>query len=611
MTSGGARVARMCYLLNRGQQRTFLSHTHQQQVLLATVNESRHCFIRYSSTNAIDINNDASKDQTDAKGTSDESICGNNDPSLPTSEQSATVMSSEDLDKLLKSAMVEVQELSDLAVQSSSSSKRFPEPVVMPSSTSERRSTSHISHRSGTTTNTRSTSTISPSFRKQSHDSSPQTLNRNGIDQVQHEVEAAEALLRLTSHPSFGYALEEQRKKNPIKSTRKQQDPDVLSSLHMAFISVASWLISSSQVKTSTSTAKRSMTENLISVILKLHQRSMNLQLPLTIHLYESISVLIAKYDNRLGVGMKILDFASEVQELLNNASSDDEQEDRVVDSLLSTPEDTNTPLRRRRDYTGVGPIDDLDVVGINDNGCLPVSFFSNTLKELIHQNKFRDAIEVIEGMKASDGIGNLDLGLNLELLSAVKDKVGESMTQEDARIWNELGENYDDRDDAGNDDSICSDSSNHVFCESQNELVDESDVVELVFLLQEPIMDALDTMRRNDLNQITPLLPESDAIPFTARIDVDPLSEAIEVSGQMILDKEQSFTPLPTKDMDDYHDLMTKECIYIRDSSYELPDIVPQLEEWNGNHELLFTKEYEERLLRNIFSESDDDDTM
>jgi hypothetical protein len=45
----------------------------------------------------------------------------------------------------------------------------------------------------------------------------------------------------------------------------------------------------------------------------------------------------------------------------------------------------------------------------------------------------------------------------------------------------------------------------------------------------------------------------------------------------------------------------MINDLVYCRDEAWEIPDIVPQLEKWNGDRSLLFTKKYEMELVKEI----------
>jgi hypothetical protein len=59
----------------------------------------------------------------------------------------------------------------------------------------------------------------------------------------------------------------------------------------------------------------------------------------------------------------------------------------------------------------------------------------------------------------------------------------------------------------------------------------------------------------------------------------------------------------------DDFHNSMAKDMIYCRAShSWDLPDVVDQLEKLNMGKHILFTKEYEDYLINEICMEEDDE---
>ena len=50
-------------------------------------------------------------------------------------------------------------------------------------------------------------------------------------------------------------------------------------------------------------------------------------------------------------------------------------------------------------------------------------------------------------------------------------------------------------------------------------------------------------------------------------------------------------------KEYDEFYRGMIRDVVYCRDESWKLPDVVPQLEQWNGDRGLLFSKEFEAEI--------------
>ena len=50
----------------------------------------------------------------------------------------------------------------------------------------------------------------------------------------------------------------------------------------------------------------------------------------------------------------------------------------------------------------------------------------------------------------------------------------------------------------------------------------------------------------------------------------------------------------------------LINDLIYCRDNSWEIPDIVSQLEKWNQDRQLLFSKTFERDLAREIMNDDD-----
>jgi len=59
----------------------------------------------------------------------------------------------------------------------------------------------------------------------------------------------------------------------------------------------------------------------------------------------------------------------------------------------------------------------------------------------------------------------------------------------------------------------------------------------------------------------------------------------------------------------DKYHNMLAEDLIYIRDARWKIPDIVSQLEEWNGERGIFFTKDFEASLIKDIQNDCYNDD--
>ena len=93
--------------------------------------------------------------------------------------------------------------------------------------------------------------------------------------------------------------------------------------------------------------------------------------------------------------------------------------------------------------------------------------FFSGALRELLNRNHLRDMIEVLHGMRNIHEIQNVDLQTAMELLNILKEKVDDSMSMSGEK-----------RKPTG---------------------FDETDAMELAMILQKPVMNELQSKRRED----------------------------------------------------------------------------------------------------------------
>jgi len=298
--------------------------------------------------------------------------------------------------------------------------------------------------------------------------------------QIQHEASAAEALLKLTSQPIF---------QSFIKNKQERND-DVVLSLHSAFLSVIQWLchsLSSSSTSISTTTSARNLQTRkfihkpidiivlptkesiLLSHILSLTERSHDLNLPLTIPLYESICYLIAKFQSSSSSpSLFILELTRAIVQ------------PNTFQSSSSSLSSNQSPLFN-----------------------LQSTFFSSTLKELLYQNKIADVIQLLHGMNTIHNIPNVDLNTGMELLAVLKHQVDLSLN------YNEIIEDLYGVDDFNDDDSNSSvngiDGNVDGNVSNKDDIVsskisgefNETDAMELAMILQQPIMEELNIKKR------------------------------------------------------------------------------------------------------------------
>ena len=237
-------------------------------------------------------------------------------------------------------------------------------------------------------------------------DSEHFTLNSPELPQA---AKAAEALTKLTSHPSFKQALEEQREAymQISKSKNSHQDKalnytdpnlhhvDVAFSLHNAFVSVISWLCSTlsnielPQSVDSLNFQTPSHDVIILSYILNLTTKSTDLDLPLHIPLYENIAILIARHYAASDVASLVIDISIQARNALNQS-----QNQHQADSIINA------------------------------------SFFIEPIKELIYRNQISNVLEIVDYMNTIYGIDHFDPSTAMELLEVLHNQVKRSLSQ-------------------------------------------------------------------------------------------------------------------------------------------------------------------------------------
>ncbi len=618
--------------------------------------------------------------------TSSTNSSSNNNSNPKNNNTADTIASTEEMDKMLKNVLIEAKEISALAIQRKINRSRDSQKNDGPYSSSM---TKESEEKNAPNEN-------ASSSRPSSNDIIQQEVKAAEIKmEIQDEINAAEALLRLTSNHTFRVALsldQERTRKNAEKTDKNDkaqpQEQNVAVSLHSAFILVVNWLCStlasctppdmdtcrdkdvvnfpshlppgdtSSSLSTTTLPTKESI---LLNNILYLQERSRSLNLPLTIPQYQTIATMIARYSIDMDLPIRLLDISTVVSEVYGNAL----------------------------DADGI-PIDIDDVEEVNGKGQMIVQsqFFDGALKELLERNRMRDMIDVIEGMKALHEIDDIDPQLGIELLTRLKSKVDDSIQGDGVLGFDEvdameltlilqkpvmdaldskrkelvqyqqiIGEtldtlldyNEDNLDDEENDEVVNPDNSNSVVPDegsdsayiaqtnseddisSRRAAADEDGrrLEELVKIWTSA--DASEEEReaakaeatsilkkaadRYNLKKVSEIEKEEKSEQktkaddklmggMTARLHVD--NETGEVENiELIYDPKMSSEQ--QKRFQRMQNEVMESLMYARDSSFEVPDIVSQLETWNDGIGLKFTKDYEYELAKEISAENGD----
>ena len=395
-------------------------------------------------------------------------------------------------------------------------------------------------------------------------------------------------------------------------------------------VSMSTTLTSSSSSSSSfTNVPLPSRESILLSHILTLTDRSQALNLPLSITLYKEICTLIAKYSNSdSNISLLILDLSIVARDALTgaNTSSSGQEVSISTGEEILTMNDTTQQI-------------------------IQAHFFSNAMKELLQRNQIRDMIQLFHGMRNVHNIHKVDLNTGIELLSLLKDKVDEHVMNKDDIIDNNGEINF-----LMNEDAYPKDRRNH------NTIFDETEAMELAMILQAPVMEELNAKRKEledyKIESIESMFDNNnddddegldeywdDELSSNAnrdqeytcsvyfddideedegtkdsldRFDDDDTRQKIDKSSKKEKDEGEATSSLSVLQGNDWYRNGLKDAIYNRNTSFFIPDLVPQLEDLNGNSPLFFTQEYEENILndldiRNSYEDpqSDDDDDI
>ena len=478
-------------------------------------------------------------------------------------------------------------------------------------------------------------------------------LSRGALD-IQGEVNAAEKLLIMTSHEFFDKALSRQR------DQESDGTDDVAVSLHCAFLSVINWLCSTlaslparqseehddvnflSKIPAVASATLRSNESILLTYILQLSERSRDLNLPLSIPQFKTIATMIAKHSPGMGgdVSIIILDLSSKVSQVFGEPSSQDKDGSNPIKAEFFSEALKELILRNLlRDAVmllqGMESIHRIDHVDLQTGMEL-----LNILKKMVDDAMAGSAASS-SGFDETDAM-ELAMILQQPVMAELKhsrkalesyDAMGSLMDSQDQddddgdvddETWDKIMEG-----DHENDD----DEANQLDAEQEQEYdgytQDMQELNEIIKAMSLPTADiamkdeavriaksilnksnSAKAAKRDANDQKDRLITDAnmsnhsvDPLAMSARVHLDPATGDVD-NIEFVYNPSQVRTGMSNADKTKYKELhqeMINDLVYSRDDAWEIPDIVPQLEKWNGDRSLLFSKDYEKELVKEI----------
>ena len=261
---------------------------------------------------------------------------------------------------------------------------------------------------------------------------------------IQDEINAVEALLSMTSHPNFHKALAQQR----TDADALTESMNVSLSLHSAFLSVISWL--SSTLSNLPTVEEREESVNLLSPS---PHTEISVNGPTKQSILLTHVLHLSERSRELNLPLTIPQYKTIASMIAKHSSSMDESL-----SILDLSTTVSELYSCDRDQES----ESLHAGGSNTN-ILQAHFFSGALRELLKRNKLRDMVELLHGMQNIHHIDNIDLQTGMELLNMLKKKVDETMS-------------------SGAKPAVG---------------FDETDAMELAMILQRPVLDELQSKRK------------------------------------------------------------------------------------------------------------------
>ena len=479
-------------------------------------------------------------------------------------------------------------------------------------------------------------------------------LSRGVLD-IQGEVNAAEKLLIMTSHEFFDKALSRQR------DQESDGTDDVAVSLHCAFLSVINWLCSTlaslparqseehddvnflSKIPAVASATLRSNESILLTYILQLSERSRDLNLPLSIPQFKTIATMISKHSPGMGgdVSIIILDLSSKVSQIFGEPSSQDKDGSNPIKAEFFS-EALKELIQRNLLRDAVMLLQGMESIHHIDHVDLQTGMeLLNILKQMV-DDAMAGSTASSSGFDETDAM-ELAMILQQPVMAELKhsrkalesyDAMGSLMDSQeeddendgdvDDETWDKIMEG-----DHENDD----DEANQLDAEQEQEYdgytQDMQELNEIIKSISSPTADGAmkdEAVRiaksilnkcnsakaaKRDANvQMDRLTTDAnmsnhsvDPLAMSARVHVDPTTGDVD-NIEFVYNPSQVRTGMSNADKTKYKELhqeMINDLVYCRDEAWEIPDIVPQLEKWNGDRSLLFTKKYEMELVKEI----------
>lgn len=392
-----------------------------------------------------------------------------------------------------------------------------------------------------------------------SDDSAPSTKNATDA------MEAAQTLLAVTS-PTKPLV-------DAINGNHPNSD-DQVTSLHRAFLAVTLWCLSLVPADSS-----------LLNLSLDVARRAGILALPLHLPLYEQLAKAVAQHSRESSCSAMIFEVS------------------RWAGSMLLVP--------------------------------VHASFFNEPLVLLVKRQKIREAIILLNGIMARHDIDSLDYETTMQILEALGDyadveedadamelflilnrSVIRDLSMQDPKTSGKA-ELLDDSLAApfGNDNSLeeIIELLRHLASDEEDKDGKLADMVESILAstgsvsdLKAAMVDLIQIFKGKLATRTPPSstsVAEKDGVSKRV-VQINPADGTMESLSFSVDDA----TDLSSESSDnEVHDL-ARDMIYTRDGSlWKLPDVTEQLIELNEGRDVLYTSEYEEKLLRNMAEEEED----
>ena len=88
---------------------------------------------------------------------------------------------------------------------------------------------------------------------------------------------------------------------------------------------------------------------------------------------------------------------------------------------------------------------------------------------------------------------------------------------------------------------------------------------------------------------------------------DVDPHAAAAHRKGTSAYPSFSHVSPKGRIESDDVRREMFRDMVYVRDKHWQIPDVVGQMQDWNGDEGLFFLREFEDVLMTGVVQDDAD----